>query len=261
MSKRPVLAVFCCLLVSACGASAPVPAHSEASHCDGDRLPHPSFTPERYARMLESARRPGWQEPERLLRELGVASGARVAEVGTGSGFWLPYLHAAVGPDGHVLGEDIDQGLLDIAAQKVRDQGLDTVELALGTGDDPQLEPGVYDFVLLVDTYHHLCDRVAFLEHMRRALAPGGRVVIIDFRDEQRIPVAGSQHRIVREAVIQEAERAGMSLASELTFLRYQFALAFGAADDAAGGADLALGAEDSGSGGLLEAPTGPREP
>lgn len=198
-------------------------------------MPHPSFTPERYARMLESDRRPGWQEPERLLRELGVGPAARVAEVGTGSGFWLPYLDAAVGPEGRVLGEDIDRGLLDLAAAKVREQELSTVELRLGAGDDPQLEDGAYDFVLLVDTYHHLCDRVAFLAHLRDALAPGGRVVVVDFRDEQRIPVAGSRHRVVHDAVIAEAAEAGLGLSSELTFLRYQFALSFTrtAADEA----------------------------
>jgi len=217
------------LFMFACGGAPPAPTAAH-DHCSGDRLPHPSFTPERYARMLESDRRPGWQVPERAVQELGIEPGARVAEVGTGSGFWLPYLDAAVRPGGHVLGEDIDQGLLDIAAEKVRERELSSVELRLGGGDDPELEAGRFDYVLLVDTYHHLCDRVAFLRHLRLALAPGGRLVVIDFRDEQRIPVAGSRHRVVRDAVIAEAARAGLRLVREHTFLRYQFMLEFAAA-------------------------------
>jgi ubiquinone/menaquinone biosynthesis C-methylase UbiE len=220
------------LFTIACGGAPPPEAHATHDHCSGDRLPHPSFTPERYARMLESERRPGWQVPERVLQELGIEPGERVAEVGTGSGFWLPYLDAAVRPGGRVLGEDIDQGLLDIASEKVRERELSSVELHLGGGDDPELEAGAFDYVLLVDTYHHLCDRVGFLRHLRRALAPGGRLVVIDFRDEQRIPVAGSRHRIVRDAVIAEAARAGLRLAREHSFLRYQFMLEFGADDD-----------------------------
>ncbi len=223
---RLVIALL--LFTFACG-GAPPPATATRDHCSGDRLPHPSFTPERYSHMLESERRPGWQVPEQVLQELGIEPGERVAEVGTGSGFWLPYLDAAVRPGGRVVGEDIDQGLLDIAAQKVREGELSSVELRLGAGDDPRLEPGAFDYVLLVDTYHHLCDRVGFLRHLRRALTPSGRLVVIDFRDAQRIPVAGSQHRIVHDAVIAEARRAGLQLAREHDFLRYQFMLEFSA--------------------------------
>lgn len=212
-------------IVSACsGGGQPRRGH----HGHGDRVPHPHHTAAEYAAMLDDPERDPWQMPERLVREIGITRGMTVADLGTGSGYFLPYLHAAVAPDGHVVGEDIDPELLAIAHRKIEQQDLTTVTLREGLPDDPRLEPSRYDFVLLVDTYHHILDRPTFLAHVRRALRPrSGRFVVVDFReDATRGPPR--EHRIARADVIREVDRAGMRLDRELTFLPHQFVLVFG---------------------------------
>lgn len=228
---RLLVLLMAALSVTGCGAAAPDvehPEHPESSEhgeCDGDLLPHPTFTPERYAAMLDNERRPEWQQPARVVEALGLPTGSRVADLGTGSGFWLAHLDAAVGEGGRVLGEDIDADLLAIAQERVDEGGLSRVELRLGAHDDPRLEAGAYDLILMVNTYHHICDRVGFVEHVARALAPGGRFVIIDFKHGEPIPVAGSRHRIERDAIAEELRGVGFEVIREHDFLEYQYFL------------------------------------
>jgi SAM-dependent methyltransferase len=54
------------------------------------------------------------------------------------------------------------------------------VEVVEGKVDDPLLPEGVLDAVLVVDAYHEMEEHAAMLRHMRDALKPGGRLVIVE---------------------------------------------------------------------------------
>jgi SAM-dependent methyltransferase len=172
------------------GGGAPVHAgHPHRAHGHGggrDRVGHDAWSAEEYARRLESPDRDRWQQPQALVEALGITAGQRVAEVGAGSGYLLPYLSRAVGPSGRVLAEDVRDDLLALARARVARDSLGNVETRLGAFDDPRLEAGAYDLVLMVDVYHHIEERGPFLARVAAALARGGRLVIVDFRDGDR---------------------------------------------------------------------------
>ena len=220
-------------LTAGCGGSArrgPADAHAHREghghhHGHGDRVAHDEMSAAEYATHLEPADRDVWQQPVELLAAIGVPVGGRVADVGTGSGYFLPHLSRAVGPSGSVTAEDIRPDFLEhVRARAVREQ-LDNVEARLGTADDPRLEPGAYDLILFVDTYHHVVDRPVFLAHLARALRPGGRLVIVDFR-EGTLPVGPPpEHKIALAQVEREVRAAGFAVARTHTFLRHQWVL------------------------------------
>ena len=164
--------------------------------------------------------------PERVVASVGVTAGNTVADIGTGSGYFLPALSAAVGGTGQVVGEDIDPALLEIAHQRIERGPLANTVTRLGTANDPLLEPGHYDLIFLVDTYHHIADRPAFLAHVRAALRAGtGRFVVIDFRDGD-LPVGPPPgHKLPRAQVDRELADNGFALDREETFLPYQYLL------------------------------------
>jgi len=236
MSRAAVLLLS--LMVIACGSAgcggtsrrAPIdaPPHRDAHrhhHGHGDRVPHDAMSAAEYAAHLEPADRDEWQQPAALLAAIGVPVGARVADVGTGSGYFLPYLSRAVGPSGAVTAEDIRADFLEFVRARAAREQLDNVEARRGTADDPRLEPGAYDLILFVDTYHHVVDRPVFLAHLARALRPGGRLVIVDFR-EGTLPVGPPpEHKIALADVEREVRAAGFAIARAHTFLRYQWAL------------------------------------
>lgn len=123
-----------------------------------------------------------FSHPQRTLDAIPVWPGARVVDLGAGDGYFTWPLAQAVGPDGHVWAEEVTDGAVRKLARGVARRGLRNVTVVRGAFDDPQLPDGQADVVLLSSVYHHLDDRVAFMARLRRDLAPGARVAILEPR-------------------------------------------------------------------------------
>jgi len=194
----------------------------------GQQAPTPHgrlFPPEKLGE-LEGPDRDEWQEPDRIMDELGIADGARVADVGAGGGWFTVRLARRVGPNGRVFAEDIQRQMIDSINRRVEREGLRNVETRQGTAIDPGL-PDNLDAVLIVDTYPQLDDRVSMLKHLAKALAPNGRLGIVDFRKDVYGPGPAMDERLEPEVIMRDAERAGLRLHAHHRFLRYQYLLVF----------------------------------
>lgn len=126
--------------------------------------------------------RDGWNRPERVLAEIPVQRGARVADLGAGDGYFTWPLADAVGPEGRVFAIEVDDALVAKLERGVAQRGLANVTVFRGAFDDPQLPDAGIDVVLLSSVYHHIDDRVAYMTQLRRDLALGGRVAILEPR-------------------------------------------------------------------------------
>ena len=116
----------------------------------------------------------------RLLEEIGDGRGARVADIGCGALGWLRLLSQWVGPDGQVLGTDIDEALLAAAAAFSAEEGLVNVELRNDDVFSTQLEPASFDLVharFLLTPLGRCPEQV---ETYLRLTRPGGIVVLED---------------------------------------------------------------------------------
>ncbi|HVX65148.1 MAG TPA: methyltransferase domain-containing protein [Bryobacteraceae bacterium] len=167
------------------------------------------------ARGLASPGRDRTQKPAELVASLGIEPGAAVADIGTGSGYLLPYLSRAVGPKGRVWAEDVFAEMLDLAADRVKKDALANVTCVLGTTADPKLPAGAVDLALMLDVYHHLDDPRGMLARVRAALRPAGVFVIVDYYRREGTPLGSyalKHIRADREAVIGEVEASGFRL-------------------------------------------------
>ena len=91
----------------------------------------------------------------------------------------------------------------------------------LAAADDPRV-PEPVDLVFTSNTYHHLENRVAYFSALReRALAPGGRVAIVEYRPE------ATSHATARETIEQEMTAAGFRLEKSFDYLERQHFLVF----------------------------------
>jgi ubiquinone/menaquinone biosynthesis C-methylase UbiE len=139
-------------------------------------------TPEEYAKFLEGAERVARMQVPRVVEALGVTPGMKVADVGSGSGLFTRPIAKASAP-GAVYAVDIDEALLNIVARSAKEAGLSNVRTVLGAAGDPNL-PEPVDLVFVCDALHHIANQGTYLKTLRKYLAPGGRVAIIDFRDK-----------------------------------------------------------------------------
>ncbi len=132
------------------------------------------------ARTQPTERRDDWQRAPDIFAALGVTTGSRVADLGAGQGWLTTRLAKAVGPTGRVFASDIDQNALRSLAETLVKDSLRNVELVLAEDDDPRLPFESLDGVVIVNAYHEMTKRVSVLDGIKRALRPGGKLVIVE---------------------------------------------------------------------------------
>lgn len=159
---------------------------------------------------------------------LGIADGATVADLGAGGGWFTVRLARRVGPTGVVYAEDIQPQMIESIRRRVEREGLKNVRTVHTTATDPRLPAGEVDAVLIVDTYNELEDPVALLRNLARALAPRGRLGIVEFKSDGLGPGPSPEERVDEKRVLAAATQAGLQLVKRETFLRYQYMLVFG---------------------------------
>ena len=168
--------------------------------------------------------RESWQQPDKVVSELDIRPGERVADLGAGDGYFLPHLSAAVGPEGRVYAVDIEPEKVEAIREQYASEGSNVVPV-LGTPDDPKLPDAGVDLVFLVNTYHHIEDRPAYFRSLRKNLSPIGRVVVIEPDAEQWGFFAlwiSSDHASRAAAVVAEMETAGYRHKRSVEFLPIQ---------------------------------------
>lgn len=174
---------------------------------------------EAVAKGLTAPDRDRTEKPKELVQELGVTAGMTVADVGTGPGYMLPWLSAAVGPGGKVFAEDIFDDFLAKARARASEAGLKNVEFIKGTEHSPQLPPASVDIILALDSYHHYDYPQDMLAGFRRALKPDGRLAIVEYYKRPGAMGGGNgaltHIRLDDSGVIKEVEAAGFALVEE----------------------------------------------
>ena len=133
------------------------------------------------ANTLGNPERDQQQKPGQLVHDMGVQKGMTVADVGTGIGYMLPFLSRAVGPDGHVIAEDIFDDFLAAARDRAENQKLTNVAFVKGTETDPNLPEGQMDEVLVLDAYHHFDYPEKMLAAIHKSLKDGGKLVVVEY--------------------------------------------------------------------------------
>jgi ubiquinone/menaquinone biosynthesis C-methylase UbiE len=119
------------------------------------------------------------RRPELIVAALALGPGRHVADIGAGSGLLTVHLARAVLPDGKVVATDIDSAVLDLLAARTHAAGVDKViERRVVKENDPGLEDGAFDAILLSEVDHYFDDPVAWLKAAAPALKRGGRIVI-----------------------------------------------------------------------------------
>lgn len=224
--RTPAPALLLALLAAACGAGpAPGPPAPAAPAGDGAYTYGPasadgigksymgreiSFVMGHLgAGWLERDTRVAEERTDLLLDSLPLEQDDVVADIGAGTGYFSLPIAARV-PDGRVLAVDIQQEMLDVIASRVAAAGITNVTPVLATEQDPRLPAGAVDLVLFVDAYHEFSHPREVMEAVVRALKPGGRVVLVEYRGEDpTVPILELHKMTQRQA---RAEMAAVGL-------------------------------------------------
>jgi len=164
------------------------------------------------AAWLDRPERAAEEEPERALDALELEPGMTVADIGSGTGYFTVRLARRVGPEGRVYANDLQPEMQSLLRERLRRESITNVTLVLGAMDDPRLPKAALDLVLMVDVYHEFSQPQAMLRRVRETLKPGGRLVLLEYRKEDRtIPIRPEHKMTVDEARV-EVEAEGYTL-------------------------------------------------
>jgi ubiquinone/menaquinone biosynthesis C-methylase UbiE len=170
-----------------------------------------------FREKFEGESREVYAKREKIVAACGAKPGMVVADVGAGTGLFTRLLAKAVGPDGQVYAVDIAPKFLEHVQKTSREAGLRNVTPVLCNPDAVDLPANSVDLVFVCDTYHHFEFPQRTLASVRRALRPGGRLVVVDF---VRVPGTSSDWvlghvRAGQDVVEKEVAAAGFEKADE----------------------------------------------
>jgi ubiquinone/menaquinone biosynthesis C-methylase UbiE len=176
--------------------------------------------------FYEGVGRDEWQKPQEVIRSLDIRPGDRVADLGSGGGYFTFRLAKAVGPKGKVYAVDVDKGLNESLAKRAKEEGYAAIEVILAKVDDPLLPESGVDLIFTSNTYHHLKDRVNYFANAKKYLRPSGRVAVIELSGEGWLESLPGHHT-PKEVILNEMKAAGYALQHDFDFLPRQHFLIF----------------------------------
>ncbi len=238
--RTPAIALGILLLQSACSAS-----ETESATIDAGESVYQSgpasrdgigkFYMDREISQVMGHRGAMWLErPERereertdlLIEALPLSEHSIVADIGAGTGFFSFPIAERV-PAGKVLAVDIQQEMLDIVEARKAEGLPANVETVLGSENNPNLADSSVDLILIVDAYHEFSYPYEMGVAMARALKPGGLLVLIEYRAEDRSVPIKRLHKMTEAQARREMEAVGLEWVRTEDFLPQQHFLVF----------------------------------
>lgn len=161
------------------------------------------------------------ERPSQVFPQLGLKPGMTVCDLGCGNGFYSIAMAKLIAP-GKVMAVDIQQEMLHLLKLRCEESKIENVQPVLGTLVDPQMVAGSIDLVLMVDVYHEFSHPKEMLAAIRKCLKPGGRVALLEYREEDlRVPIK-PEHKMSKRQILKEYKANGFRLAREYDELPWQ---------------------------------------
>ncbi len=178
---------------------------------------------DRWVAEFESPERDRVQKPDEVVAALKLRSTDRIADIGAGTGYFTRrFARAASG--GTVYAVDLEPNMLRYVAKRARTEGQKNIVPVLALPDSPMLPEGSVDVIFICNTIHHIESRAAYYAILKESLAPGGRLVIVDFRKDAVLAEGPPpEMRLDRKELERELIDSGFRLSEEHDFLTDQY--------------------------------------
>lgn len=175
-------------------------------------------------RQYEDPERKNWQSPELILQKMGDLSGKTVADIGVGTGY---FAFRIIQRGAHVIGIDIDKRFLDYIEERKAELSpgiASRLETRLSVPENPDLNTNEVDWVLIVNTYHFLENRVDYLRKLFKAIKPGGKIMIVDFKKGYSPVGPAESAKVLSDVTTKELKTAGFQIIDDdESSLQYQY--------------------------------------
>jgi ubiquinone/menaquinone biosynthesis C-methylase UbiE len=157
-------------------------------------------------------------DPTKTVHDFGIRQGQLVADIGCGSGHYVPMLAHAVGDKGHVYALDIHKDMLTRAERETTRQGFKNISYIWGNAEQnggTKLKDALLDVSLLSNILFQTEDDRGLFREMHRVLKGDGRLIVIDWLDSFSGMGPHRHHVYTKGQALSRAHEAGFTLLSE----------------------------------------------
>ena len=163
----------------------------------------------RGAGWLERPSRETQEQPATLINSLDLQPTDIVADIGAGTGY-MSFRLAPLVSLGKVLAVDIQPEMIEIMEFLKQENKIENVETILGTATNPNLPESTVDLALMVDAYHEFEYPREMMAGIIQGLKVGGRVVLVEYRQENPLIMIKPLHKMTQKQVKEEMQVVGL---------------------------------------------------
>ena len=175
---------------------------------------------------LEREERDKEENTSLLLKNLNVQQGMMIADIGAGSGYHSSLLSKMVG-NGKVYAVDIEPEMIAFLNDRIQTEKTKNVVPILSTEQTVGLPANSIDLMLLVDVYHEFSYPYEMSLAMFKALKPGGKLVLVEFRTEDPMVPIKTIHKMSEQQAVREFKVAGFIFEKNISNLPWQHCMVF----------------------------------
>ncbi len=182
-----------------------------------------------FIEVFETESREIFAKRKEIVAECKIKPEMVVADVGAGTGLFTQLFSAEVGDQGKVYAIEIAPKFVEHIEKACKEKGIKNVVGVLCKPDSVELPAESIDLAFICDTYHHFEYPFKTMSSIHRALRPGGRVVLVDFKRIQGVSSEWVMNhvRAGQETFAKEIESTGFKIVDEPKVLKENYCLVF----------------------------------
>jgi len=127
-----------------------------------------------------------FSDPQHNLKQLGLHEGDIVVDLGAGTGAYTVAAARDVGGSGRVYAVEVQKDFLQKIKDVANDAGFSNVETLWGDIErvgKTKIGDRIADAAIIANVLFQIEDTGGTLEEVNRILKPGGRVLVVDWKD------------------------------------------------------------------------------
>ena len=161
-----------------------------------------------------------------LIKNMQLQPGMNVADIGAGSGYHSRLISKLIG-NGKVYAVDVEPVMLVYLKQRIEQEKLSNIIPVLGTSTSVSLPNESIDMMFLADVYHEFSHPYEMGQSMYNALKKDGKLVLVEFREEDDAVPIKSIHKMSESQAVKELKAVGFRLEKNIKNLPWQHCMVF----------------------------------
>ena len=116
----------------------------------------------------------------KVIDIIKIMKGNKIADIGSGGGYFTIRFAKLVGDEGHIYAIDTNSEFLKYIKLQADKNDLKNITTIQADDDKPKLPKEKLDYIFLRNVYHHIPNRLKYLQILGEGLGKDGKIIIIE---------------------------------------------------------------------------------